>query len=323
MMRKVTPFFAVGTAFAVGACTEVSSHEPEIRPVRTIAADPQPLADTRRAVGEVKARYESELGFRVSGKIVHRAVEVGARVTKGALIARIDDHDYQNKLRSANAELASAQAVLVEAQGAEARQRQLLSTGATTRANYDAALKNMRSAEAKLLSAKAGVDQALDQLAYCNLRAEFDGIVTAASAEPGQVVNTGQAIARIARPDHKDAVFAVAEAAFLALKDDGTPLHVVVSLLSNPAITAQGVVREIAPVADASTRTYQVRVTLNNPPEEMRLGGSVAGRLKGDETPVVVLPGTALFDKGGVPAVWVVDRDRGVVTLKTVTTSRF
>ena len=122
----------------------------ETRPVRTVTVDPKPIEDDRQSVGEVRARYESDLGFRVSGKVIARLVDIGVSVKKGAVLARLDEQEYRNKLKSADADIVAAEAVLVEAQGSEGRLRQLVASGATTRANYDTAVKNLRSAEAKL-----------------------------------------------------------------------------------------------------------------------------------------------------------------------------
>src|SRR5262249_30176340 len=247
----------------------------------------------------------------------------GTAVKKGEVLARLDEQDYRNKLKSAEADLVAAQAVLVEAQSAEERSSRLLANGHTTRANYDAAVKNLRSAEAKLDSAKAALDLARDQLAYADLHAEFDGVITAVGAEAGQVGNSGKMIARLAQPDDKDAVFSIAESVFGDKKPEDQRPEIVVTLLSNSSISAEGIVREISPVADPVTRTYQVKVTLKNPPEQMRFGGSVVGRLKTSTVPVVVLPGSALFDKGGQPAVWLVDPSTGVLGLKPVVVIRY
>jgi RND family efflux transporter MFP subunit len=290
--------------------------------VLTLVVAPKTIADDRRAVGEVKPRHESDLGFRVSGKIVSRRAEIGQVVKKGDLLAKLDDQDYLNKSRSAEADVAAAEAVLAEAQTAEWRQRTVLEKGWTTRANYDVALRNLRSAEAKLAAAKAALRLAKDQLVYSELRADFDGVVTAVGAEPGQVVNVGQMIARLAPPEDKDAVFAIAEAV-LGQRPPEERTEIIVSLLSNPSVSAEGIVREISPVADPATRTYQVKVTLKDPPEEMRFGASVMGRLKVSTAPVIVLPGSALFDKGGQPAVWIVDKAKGTISLRNVTVVRY
>lgn len=303
-------------------CGSEAPTETELRPVRTVTADPKPIEDDRQAVGEIKPRQETDLGFRVAGKIVSRVVDVGVTVSKGGLLARLDEQDTQNKLKSAEADVAAAEAVLTEARGSEARLRQLVDTGATTRANYDAALRNLRSAEAKLDSAKAGMALARDQLGYTELKADYDGIITAVGAEPGQVVAAGQMVVRLALPEGKDAVFAIAEAAFRDRPANDRP-EIIVRLLSNPEVVAEGVVREVSPVADPATRTFQVKVTLKSPPPQMRFGSSVVGRLKATTAPVVVLPGAALFEKGGKPAVWVVDQQTGAVALRPVQLARF
>ncbi|RWA69445.1 efflux RND transporter periplasmic adaptor subunit [Mesorhizobium sp.] len=308
-----------------GARSEASNATPaapETKLVKAIAVAPTNNADARVAIGEIKPRRESDLGFRVSGKLVERIAEIGSMVRKGEVLARIDDQDYRNRLASAEADVAAAQAVLVEASAAETRISALLAKGFTTRANHDATLKNLRSAEAKLKSATIAFAMAKDQLGYTELHAEFDGIVTATGAEAGQSVNVGQMVVRVADPQSRDAVFSIAEAAFANAPDRKRPPQVTVSLLSNPAITAIGTIREIAPMADAATRTFQVKVSLENAPDEMRFGASVAGRAEMGGTPVVVLPGGALFDKDGKPAVWVVTAS-SAVELKPVTVARY
>jgi RND family efflux transporter MFP subunit len=312
----------LGVALSAAGCGDKAPKVPEVRSVRTVVVDPKPIDDDRRAVGEVRPRYESDIGFRVAGKIIARQVDVGATVKQGDMLARLDERDNHNKMKSAESDIVAAEAVLTEAQGAEWRLRQLLEHGNTTRANYDVALKNLRSAEAKLDSAKSAYNLARDQLAYAELHADFDGIITAVGADVGQVVNIGQMIVRLARPDAKDAVFAIAESAFEGRSSTERP-EVLALLLSNPSVSAEGVVREISPVADPATRTFQVKVTLRDPPEQMRFGGSVVGRVKASTTPVVVLPGSALFDKGGRPAVWIVDPTRGSLQLRPVSIARY
>ena len=324
-MSSAHNFLILSLALAAAGCGEAASHKQtaEVRPVRTIVVDPKPIANDRSAVGEIKPRYESDLGFRIGGKITQRMVDVGATVMAGDLLARLDDQDYRNKAASAETDITAARAVLIEAQGAEGRLRHLLENGNTTRANYDVALKNLRSAEAKLEAAKAAMKLANDQVNYCALRADFDGIVTAVGAESGQVVNVGQMVVRLAKPDDKDAVFAIAESAFADKRIDGERPEILTRLLSNPGVTAEGQVREISPVADAATRTFLVKATLKSPPEQMRFGGSIVGRLKSSTTPVVVLPGSALFDKSGQAAVWVVDPTNNTVSLKAVSIARY
>jgi multidrug efflux pump subunit AcrA (membrane-fusion protein) len=161
----------------------------EIRPVRTVLVDPKPVLDGRQAVGEVKPRYESDLSFRVTGKLVARRVDVGAMVKQGDTLASLDVVDYQNLLRSAEADVSASEAALVESQSAEARLGKLLKNGWTPQANYDVALRNLRSSEAKRAAAKATLDLTRDQLNYTELKADFDGVITSVGAEAGQNVS--------------------------------------------------------------------------------------------------------------------------------------
>jgi len=320
---RVAISLALVTAFGLlTGCKGPEAEKTEVRPVRTIVVDPKPVEDDRQAIGEIRPRYESDLGFRVSGKVVSRTVDIGARVKAGDVLARLDEQDFQNKVRSAVADVNSAEAVLIEAQGTEQRQTELFEKAVTTRASLDSAIKNRRAAEAQLESAKAALNLARDQLKYTELRADFDGIITAVGAENGQVVNAGQMVVRLARPSDVDAVFNIAESAFRERPANDLP-EVIINLLSAPNIEAVGQVREISPVADPTTRTYQVKVTVKDPPAAMRFGASVRGRLKETTAPVVILPGSALTDRGGKPAVWIYDPSSSEVKLTPVTVARF
>ena len=278
------------------------------------------MQDSNQAIGEVKPRYESDLSFRVAGKLLARLVDVGAAVKQGDTLATLDTQDYQNRLRSAEADVSAAEASLVEAQGSEDRLGRLLKNGYTPKANYDTALRNLRSAEARLAAARAVLDLTRDQLNYTELKAEFDGVITAVGAEAGQNVTSGQLVARLARPGNKDAVFSIAETAIGDRAEHGA---ILVWPLSSPDVLVEGTVREISPVADPTTRTYGVKVTLKDPPPQVRFGMSIGGRWKGNAVPVVALPLSALFEKNGAPAVWVFGESSGSVTLRPVTVARY
>ena len=293
----------------------------EPRLVRTLVVNPKPIGEDRHAIGEVKPRYESDLSFRVAGKVLSRLVDVGAWVKQGDTLATLDTQDYQNRLRSAEADVSSAEAALVNAQGAEARQAKLLKDGWTPRATYDGALHNLQAAEARLKAAKATLDLTRDQLNYTALKADFDGVITAVGAEAGQNVNAGQMVVKLARPDDKDGVFNIAETAFTEISD--AQIEVLVWPLSNPELAVEGVVREISPVADPATRTYTVKVTLKNPPPQLRFGMSIGGRLKGQAALAVALPLSALFEKNGSPAVWVLDQQSSSLALRPITVARY
>jgi len=293
----------------------------EGRLVRTTIVNLKPITDDRYAIGEVKPRYESDLSFRVAGKVLSRLVDVGAWVMQGDTLATLDTQDYQNRLRSAEADVSSAEAALVNAQGTESRQSKLLKDGWTPKATYDTALQNLQAAEARLKAGKASLDLARDQLNYTTLKADFDGVITAVGAEAGQNVNAGQMVAKLARPDDEDGVFNLAETAITDVRDP--PPGVIVWPLSNPNLTVEGVVREISPVADPVTRTYTVKVTLKNPPPQLRFGMSIGGRLKGEAALAVELPHSALFEKNGTPAVWVLDQLSSSLTLRPIAVARY
>jgi RND family efflux transporter MFP subunit len=293
----------------------------ESRLVRTVVVNPKPIGEDRHAIGEVKPRYESDLSFRVAGKMLARLVDVGALVKQGDTLATLDTQDYQNRLRSAEADVSSAEAAIVEAQGAEARQAKLLQDGWTTRATYDTVIRNLRTAEAKLTVAKANLDLTRDQLNYTELKAEFSGVITAVGAEAGQNVNAGQMVVKLARLDDRDGVFNIAETAFTDITNPYR--EVIVCPLSNPDLMVEGVVREISPVADPVTRTYTVKVTLKNPPPQLRFGMSIGGRLKEGAALAVALPLSALFEKNGSPAVWVFDHQSSSLTLRSITVARY
>jgi RND family efflux transporter MFP subunit len=320
-MRPLAVPILIAIALALPACKSKEASV-EARPVRTVVVQARSLDDDRQAVGEVRPRYESELSFRVAGKVLARLVDVGATVKRGDIIARLDTQDYENRLRSAEAEVAAAEAALVEAQADEGRKAKLVKDGWTTRATYDSVVQKLRSAEARLSSAMANLDLSRDQLRYTELKAEFDGVITAVGAEAGQNVAAGQLVVKLARPGEMDGVFNIAETLF-ARGVASTKPAVVVWPLSNPELQIEGEVREISPVADAATRTYTVKVTLKDPPPQLRLGMSLAGRVKSSSDRVVKLPLAALFDKAGLPAVWVVNPASGGVLLRPVNVARF
>jgi RND family efflux transporter MFP subunit len=193
-MREIT--IPLALLVALTAC-KAEPAALDVRSTRTVIVEPKHIDADRQAVGEVKPRYESDLSFRVAGKVLVRRVDVGASVRQGDTLATLDTQDFQNRLRSGEAEVASAEAELVETQGNEARKAKLLKDGFTPQATYDTALRNLRSAEARLTSAKANLALAQDQLRYTDLKADFDAVITAVGAEPGQNVNAGQMVAKL------------------------------------------------------------------------------------------------------------------------------
>jgi RND family efflux transporter MFP subunit len=307
-------------ALALSACgKEEKAAAPPLRPVRTVIVEPRDTGETLSLTGEIQPRYQADLGFRVSGKILERPVDVGTEVKKGVLIARLDPQQYRQDLEVAKAEVAKAEAEVARSRAQEFRQRELLKNGHTTRVAYDQALKTFKTAQAQADAVRAKEIQASENLGYTELKADADGVISAIGAEPGQVVSAGQMVVRLAQPGEREAVFNIAEASFKHPPKNPT---VAVRLVSNPEIKTEGKVRYISPQADPTTRTYTVRVSLPKAPREMRLGTNVVGSVTVSEGPAITLPGSALFDKDGKPAVWLVDADHQVV-LKPITVARY
>jgi RND family efflux transporter MFP subunit len=303
------------------ACDQRSAPPAEPTPVRAVAVQLRDLDDTAALTGEIRSRFESDLGFRVAGKVVDRPVDIGATVRKGDLLARLDDQDQQNALKSAQADLAAAQAELAQTQSEEGRQNKLMASGYTTKIRYDLALKQYRTARAHVDAAEANLKIAQDTVSYTELRADRDGVITAKGSELGEVVAAGQMIVRLAQPGEKEAVFHVA----------GTRLHQAsqareaeIALVDDPAVITEGYLREVSPGVDPVTRTYTIKVALPDAPDRMRLGAAVIGRARLPSQPGVELPSPTLFQtEDGAPAVWIVDRTTGTVSLRAVTVLRY
>jgi RND family efflux transporter MFP subunit len=223
-------------------------------------------------------------------------------------------------LRSAQANLSAAEAVLTQARQAFWRQQELLAGGWTPRARFDDAQQALQSAEAQVSSAQAQLRIAQDQLGYTVLRADAAGAITAVGAEAGEVVRAGQMIAQLAQQRGRDAVFDVPEQLTRTAPRD----PVVQIVLSNdPSIRATGRVREISPQADPATRTFQVKVGIADPPEGMQLGSTVTGRIQLAAPRGVVIPAGALTKADGRPAVWVFDATNQSVALRAVDVARY
>lgn len=310
----------VASLALLGACSPKTVEEEDVRPVRAVVVKPSKDGEKASLTGEIKARYESDLAFRIGGKIIARPVDIGSEVKSGDILARLDPEPSQKTLQSAKADAGAAQASLTKFKAAEERQAQLVKDGYTTRANYDDAVAALKTAQSQYDAAMARLSQAEDNLNYTDLRADVDGVITSVSANIGQVVAAGQAVVRLAQPGEIEAVFNVSEA-LLSKKPEKVP--VTISLVADPTISTTGTIRYVSPQADPVTRTFEVRVSLENAPAEMRLGASVTGSAELDKGAIVSLPGGALFESDDKPAVWIVDPQTMTVSLKPIAVSRY
>jgi len=284
------------------------------RPVLSVVAK-STAASSLSLPGTVAAKIETQLGFRVLGRVIARKVSVGDIVKKGDVVAAIDPLSLELAVKSAQSELSNAQAQLANAVSTEERQRSLAETKSGSEAAYEEAELGRRSASAAVAKAQANLDKAEEQLGYTQLRAEFDGVVTATSAEVGQVVAAGQSIATIARPDQRDTVIDIPVASFDGLKV-GSRFEVALQL--DPTIRTSGVIREIAPEAEATTRTRRTKITLIDPPAAFRLGSVVTATAIVVAEPMILIPSSSVLRKDGKPNVWVVDAAAAKVSIRAI-----
>ncbi|GAB4065997.1 efflux RND transporter periplasmic adaptor subunit [Ancylobacter sonchi] len=312
---------ALALALATAACSqEEAAAPPQVRPVRVVTVTEAPASQSVSISGTVQAQDEASLAFRIGGRMIERLVNVGDQVKAGQTVARLDPQNALNTLRSAQAGLTAAEGRLVQASNHFDRQERLLQNGFTTRAIYDEARQGRLAAQAQVDDAQAQLKIAEDNVGYTELKADASGVVTARGAEPGEVVQAGQMIVQLARQGGRDAVFDVS--AQILRQVPAEPV-IAVALSDNPAVTATGRVREVAPQADPVTRTFRVRVGLDNPPEAMRLGSSVTGRVEIESGAGMEVPASALTAANNQPAVWVVDPSTATVALRNVEVARF
>ena len=318
-MRKlaitITGIFALTLATA-GCKQETGTPEP-VRPVLTTVVEPTPPASTV-AAGTVEPRYTTNIGFRVLGRLIARPVNVGDLVEEGQILAAIDPTTLELAVQSARAELSRNKARLANASATEERKRTLIVSDSTTKASLDDAEYARAGAQASVARAQANLTKALEQLGHAQLKAEFAGVVTAVSADVGQVVSPGQTVVTVARPDVREAVVDVGPDFPVALQ---LGLSFTVRLQLLPTIQVEGRIREIAPQADDATRMRRIRIALIDPPSSFRLGSTVTATLSKLQNEVLRIPASAVLTKDGDTFVWVVDLPASTVSLHKVALS--
>jgi RND family efflux transporter MFP subunit len=274
---------------------------------------------SRDFVGIVRARYETDLGFRVAGKIVTRVVNVGDRVRADDVVARLDPGDLQLQVESAEAELAAATSNLAQAAADEERYATLKARGFAAVADFDRKKAAKDEADGRLERAKRALDLARNQLAYADLKAGADGVITATLAEPGQVVAVGQAVARLAHRGEKEAVVALPE----TWLGEARKSRATVRLWSDPDRRFAAHLRELSPQADPATRTYAARFTIADADDSVALGMTATVTLaQAADAPVAKLPLAAVLNRGAGPSVFVVDA-AGALKLQPVKVAAF
>src|SRR3954452_18320956 len=316
-MRFMVAVASVISALALAGCEQDVKAPNPARPVLSVVLQPAASASTA-AVGTIQPRYETNLGFRLMGRLTARPVEVGDLVAEGQTIAAIDPTAVELAVRSAKADLFKSEALLENAIGTEERKQILLRTEATTKQTLDDAEQVRAGTQASTARARANLAKANEQLGYAHVKADFAGVVTAVNAEVGQVVSPGQSVMTVARLDAREAVVDVG-ADFPVPLTIGLPFTVSLQLL--PAVQVQGQIREIAPQADQVTRMRRVRIALNDPPDSLRLGSTITAKPSNIHSSVLRVPASAVLKQGPESFVWVIDAPNSTVSLQKVDVS--
>jgi membrane fusion protein, multidrug efflux system len=329
-LKTVAIVGGVGAAAAV-ACAAFSwmpasasrtlASEPVARPARVMEIAYQQRSQSLVLAGTVVPRIESTLGFRVAGKITARTVDVGTIVKPGDLIAQLDPSDYRLAVDNARAALASADADYARAKADHERYLNLRGSGAFTPQTLEQRQSLAATTFARVEQAKSQLSSAENNLAYTELRADAPGVVTTVQAEVGQVMTQGQGVVRVARTDELEILVGVPEHRLKAVRQAKAASF---ELWSDPGHRHAATLRELSPSADPMTRTYPARFSVIDPPEFIGLGMTATLSFeRPDAAPVAEVPLSAIFQRGTQPAVWVVDKESGTVTLRPVTIARW
>src|SRR5215471_14580164 len=316
-MRSAAVVACLGLVL-LGACDKPQPAA-EVRPVRTVTASAGSDGEPVSLTGHIHARTEESLAFRIDGRMTAGHVGVGQVVQPNDLIAELDPLPQRDALHEAQARLAAAEATVHEASNNMDRQRTLTSKGWATQVQYDAAERTFNTANAQLRVAKAQLHEAEDRVGYSELRADAPGVVISKNVESGGVVRAGQTIVTVAQSGGIDAVFDVPAT---LMRQTSPDTMITVALTDDPSIRANGRVRETAPQADPTTRSFRVKVGVDEPPEALRLGATVFGKTRMLGSKGIELPATALTMMDNQSAVWVVDPNSLQVSLRAVELQR-
>jgi RND family efflux transporter MFP subunit len=284
-------------------------------PVVRVATAPVAVDGERRFTGVVSARIESQLGFRVPGKIVERLVDTGQTVRRGQPLMRIDAADYALAQAAQDQAVAAARARAVQAEADEARYRDLVGAGAVSGSTYDQIKASALASRAQLQAAEAQARVSRNTAGYAVLVADSEGVVIETLGEPGQVVAAGQTVVRLAHAGPREATIALPETLRPAVGSTAT------ASIFGAAATGPARLRQLSDAADPRTRTFEARYVLDGALASAPLGATVtialpsAGAAKiGGRT----VPLGAIYDSGKGPGVWIVDAKTSTVSWRAV-----
>ncbi|MYM86046.1 efflux RND transporter periplasmic adaptor subunit [Rugamonas sp. FT82W] len=314
--RQISPLLiTVLAAAALAGCSKPAEKTEDIRPVRAMVLASSDVDVNAEFSGEVRARVESRLGFRVGGKIVSRKVDVGTLVKHGQVLMQLDPQDLQLSQAQALAGLRAAETNRDLAKAELKRYQELRNKNFVSQAVLDAKDSTYKAAQANVDATQAAYRGQSNQAGYAVLVSDVDGVVTAVDAEVGQVVQPGTPVVRVAKQGEKEIVIGLPEDKVETLRR--VP-DVQVRLWADPSNVVAGKIREISPVADPSTRTYTVKVVIPDSLSEAKLGMTAVVQFASKTAkPQIKVPLTALYYEKSASSVWVVEG--GVVKLVPVT----
>jgi multidrug efflux system membrane fusion protein len=294
-------------ALMLGACGAKQSVLEEVRVVRTTTVAADDASSESEYSGEVRARYESVVGFRVAGRVTQRLVEVGARVSRNQPLARLDAVDAGLNVDSARAQLEGARSEHMQMELDFERAKRLFERRFISQAEFDRDGVKLASTRAQLLAAESQFALANNQQAYTVLLAPQDGVVTALDVEVGEVVQAGQRAVSISADGEREVAISIPESRLAEIRQAG---DLQIELWAHPGRRYVGRVRELAPMTDSATRQYTARITIVDPDRAIELGMTARVRLANQRNETAYrLPLTALYQKGGESFVWIVSPD--------------
>jgi RND family efflux transporter MFP subunit len=302
--------------FVLAACSDAtsSSTDPRMQPplvrIETVETSVQ---SERSFTGIVAAHVQSDLGFRVPGKVLGRLVDAGQTVKRGQALMRIDPTDLRLAMRAHEEAVAAARVRARQAADDEARYRRLVSANFVSAAAYDKVKAAAEAARAELNAAQARADVARNETSYAVLLADADGVVVETLAEPGQVVGAGQVVVRVAHAGRREAVIELPETLRPAIGSTGR------ATLYGSGLTGPAKLRQLSDAANRLTRTFEARYVLEGRLADAPLGSTISIQISnGRSAPALQVPIGAIFDPGKGPGVWLVQGETPRVTWRAV-----
>src|SRR5438094_1594284 len=301
--------------FVLVACSDAtSSADPRTQvPLVEVGTVKISTRAERSFTGIVAARVQSDLGFRVPGKVLERLVDSGQTVKRGQPLMRIDPTDLRLATRAQEEAVAAAKARAHQTSADEARHRDLVSAGAVSKSAYDKVKAAAESARAELSAAEAQADVARNATGYAVLLADGDGVVGETLAEPGQVVAAGQVVVRVAHAGPREAVIELPETLRPGMKSTGR------ATLYGSGLTGYAKLRQLSDAANRQTRTFEARYVLEGRLADVPLGSTISIQISdGQSAPALQVPIGAIFDPGKGPGIWLVEGETPQVTWRAV-----